>query len=46
MERDARRMRGERPFVMTSIRSGEGVKAVAAFIEKAGGLALAADPPL
>jgi urease accessory protein len=39
MESDARRMRGERPFVMTSIRSGEGVEAVAAFIEKAGGLA-------
>ena len=39
MERDARRMRGERPFVMTSIRGGEGVDAVAAFIEKAGGLA-------
>ena len=39
MERDARRMRGERPFVMTSIRSGDGVEAVTAFIEKAGGLA-------
>lgn len=39
MERDARRMRGERPFVMTSIRSGDGVGAVADFIEKAGGLA-------
>jgi urease accessory protein len=39
MERDAKRMRGERPFVMTSIRSGYGVDAVAAFIEKAGGLA-------
>ncbi len=39
MERDARRMRGDRPFVMTSIRSGTGVEEIAAFIEKAGGLA-------
>ena len=39
MERDAKRMRGERPFVMTSIRDGQGVEAIAAFIQKAGGLA-------
>ena len=38
MERDAKRMRGERPFVMTSIRNGQGVEAIAAFIERAGGL--------
>ena len=38
MERDAKRMRGERPFVMTSIRDGGGVEAIVAFIEKAGGL--------
>ncbi|MDX2156524.1 MAG: urease accessory protein UreG [Hyphomicrobiaceae bacterium] len=42
MERDAKRMRGERPFVMTSIRSGDGVGEIAAFIERAGGLAAAA----
>jgi urease accessory protein len=46
MARDARRMRGERPFVMTSMRAGEGVEAVAAFIEKAGGLAPVADHPV
>ena len=39
MERDARRMRGERPFVFTNIRSGAGVADVAAFVERAGGLA-------
>ena len=39
MERDARRMRGERPFVFTNIRSGEGVAAVADFITTMGGLA-------
>ena len=39
MERDARRMRGERPFVLASIKHGKGVAEVAAFIEKAGGLA-------
>jgi urease accessory protein len=38
MERDARRMRGDRPFVMTSIRSGTGVEKIAAFIEAQGGL--------
>lgn len=41
MERDARRMRGERPFVFTNIRTGQGVDAVARFIETAGGLGLA-----
>jgi urease accessory protein len=38
MERDARRMRGERPFVFTNIRAGSGVAEVAAFIEARGGL--------
>lgn len=38
MERDAARMRGGKPFVMTSIRGGDGVADIAAFIEKAGGL--------
>ena len=38
MDRDSRRMRGDRPFVFTNIRSGQGVPEVAAFIERAGGL--------
>jgi urease accessory protein len=38
MDRDSRKMRGERPFVFTNIRAGDGVEAVAAFVEKAGGL--------
>jgi len=38
MDRDARRMRGGRPFVFTNIRSGAGVAEVAAFVERAGGL--------
>jgi len=38
MERDSRRMRGDRPFVFTNIRAGQGVAEVAAFIEQAGGL--------
>ncbi len=38
MDRDARKMRGERPFVFTAIRSGKGVAEVAGFIETAGGL--------
>jgi urease accessory protein len=38
MERDARRMRGERPFVFTNIRAGAGVHDVVEFIRAAGGL--------
>ena len=38
MERDSRRMRGERPFVFANIRAGQGVADIAAFIERAGGL--------
>ena len=38
MDRDARRMRGDRPFVFARVRGGDGVAEIAAFIEKAGGL--------
>ena len=38
MDRDARKMRGERPFVFANVRAGVGVGAIAAFIEKQGGL--------
>ena len=40
MQRDARRMRGERPFVFTNLLKGDGGDRVAAFIERAGGLAM------
>jgi len=36
MDRDARRMRGGRPFVFTNLKSGEGVAQVIAFIERHG----------
>src|SRR5262245_33125049 len=39
MERDARRMRGTRPFVLTNLREGRGVPEIAQFIERQGGLA-------
>lgn len=39
MDRDAKRMRGERPFVFANIRAGKGVADIAAFIERQGGLA-------
>jgi len=39
MDRDARKMRGERPFIFTNIRGGQGVEDVANFIERMGGLA-------
>jgi urease accessory protein len=38
MERDAKRMRGARPFVFTNVRAGQGVDAVVDFIEEKGGL--------
>jgi urease accessory protein len=38
MDRDARRMRGDRPFVFANVRAGKGVEEVAEFIEKQGGL--------
>ena len=38
MDRDARKMRGDRPFVFANVRSGDGVAEIAAFIERAGGL--------
>jgi urease accessory protein len=38
MDRDARKMRGERPFVFTNMRTGQGVAEIAGFIERQGGL--------
>ncbi len=38
MDRDARRMRGERPFVFAQVKAGKGVPEIAAFVAKAGGL--------
>ena len=43
MERDARRMRGERPFVFTNLKTGHGLEAIIRFIETEG--LLAAAPP-
>ena len=38
MDRDAKKMRGARPFVFANVRAGQGVAEIAAFIEKQGGL--------
>jgi urease accessory protein len=38
MESDTRRMRGERPFVFSNLKTGEGVSAIAGFVERQGGL--------
>ena len=38
MQRDAKKMRGARPFVMTNLRAGQGVAEIARFIEEKGGL--------
>jgi urease accessory protein len=40
MDRDAKKMRGERPFVFTNLKDGHGVQAVVDFIEKHGLLRL------
>ena len=39
MEKDSRRMRGERPFVFTNLRTGKGADEVWRFVEGQGGLA-------
>jgi urease accessory protein len=38
MESDTKRMRGERPFVFSNLKTGEGVPAIAGFVERQGGL--------
>jgi urease accessory protein len=40
MEQDAKRMRGDKPFVFTSLRENRGVDEVVAFLEKSGGLVI------
>jgi urease accessory protein len=42
MDRDARKMRGERPFVFANLKAGEGLAEIADFIVRAGGLGAAA----
>ena len=41
MDRDAKKMRGERPFVFAQVKAGMGVPEIAAFVEKTGGLSAA-----
>jgi urease accessory protein len=38
MDRDARKMRGDRPFIFSNLKSGEGLAGIIAFIVKAAGL--------
>jgi urease accessory protein len=38
MDRDARKMRGERPFLFTNLKENKGLAEIVAFIERAGGL--------
>jgi urease accessory protein len=45
MERDARRMRGERPFVFTNLKTGQGLEVVARFIIERGMVGVAAGVP-
>ena len=36
MDRDARKMRGDRPFVFTNMKQQQGLDTIVAFIEKQG----------
>ena len=38
MDRDARKMRGQRPFMFTNLKENQGVAEIASIILKAGGL--------
>ena len=40
MEKDAKRMRGARPFIFTNLRDNQGVADIARFIELKGGLSV------
>ena len=46
MDRDAQRMRGDRPFVFSNLKTGEGVERIVEFIRATGGLAGALDKGL
>jgi urease accessory protein len=46
MERDARKMRGERPFVFTNLKTGHGLDTVIEFILREGLLADTSVPNL
>ena len=39
MERDSKKMRGERPFIFSNLKTGQGLAEIIAFIEKQGLLA-------
>jgi len=38
MDRDAKRMRGDRPFIFANVKAGQGTQDIARFIAEAGGL--------
>jgi urease accessory protein len=44
MERDAKRMRGSRPFIFSNLKENRGVAEIAAFIVEAGGVAARRSP--
>ena len=46
MDRDARKMRGTRPFIFTNLKAGKGVAEIADFILEAGGVAAPARPSM
>ncbi len=43
MDRDAKRMRGDRPFIFANVKAGKGTQEIARFIAESGGLTWRAD---
>lgn len=46
MDRDARKMRGERPFIFTNLKANDGLTGVAGFIVDKGGLGVREAAPI
>ena len=44
MDRDARKMRGQRPFLFSNLKENKGVDDIAAFVVRQGGLPVRAIP--
>ena len=44
MDRDSKKMRGDRPFIFANLKAGEGLEDIAQFVINAGGLSVGDSP--